>query len=240
MWSPYIVASFSLATFLVDLARGSTRDPKETWANFKVWAVGRGGWTMLLALVVADFTYYWKHRLSHETRILWAYHSVHHSSKEFNLSTAIRLPWLGTMSDALFYIPMAVMGFSPTLIVVAKTLVLLYQYWIHTQEIQKLGWMDKIFNSPSNHRVHHGRNLQYIDKNHGGILMIWDRLFGTYQAEEEPVIYGLTKPLETYGALSINLQEPLQLIREVSQLKSIREGFIYLFKPQKKTITKAL
>lgn len=259
--APYVVIVLSLGEFaLVQLTTRGERDPRESLANFAVWLINRPlyelatgglflgvlipiskltplklpvtGWTVVLTMLVADFIYYWTHRLSHEIRLLWAYHSVHHSSKEYNLSTAVRLPWFGTIGDVMFYIPAVLLGFSPVLLVIGKIIVLLYQYWIHTQSIGKLGWFDRFFNSPSNHRVHHGSNAVYLDRNHAGILMIWDRIFGTYQEElaTEPVVYGLTKPLNSYNPLIINLYEPLALIRDVRRAASIGEAMKFVFK----------
>jgi sterol desaturase/sphingolipid hydroxylase (fatty acid hydroxylase superfamily) len=183
-------------------------------------------------MVVADFIYYWTHRASHRIRLLWAYHSVHHSSKEYNLSTAVRLPWFGIIGDVMFYVPAVLLGFDPVLLAIGKAFVLLYQYWIHTESIGKLGWFDRVLNSPSNHRVHHGSNPIYLDRNHAGVLMIWDRMFGTYQEElaAEPVVYGLTKPLNSYNPLVINVHEPLALLRDVRRAGSFGNALKVLFK----------
>jgi sterol desaturase/sphingolipid hydroxylase (fatty acid hydroxylase superfamily) len=260
-YTPYVVFLVALVEFLYVLAtKNRRRDKHETYANFKVWFINLlvkpfviggiflgvlvplskvapltlpvNGWTFLLTLVAADFVYYSNHRISHRVRLFWTYHSVHHSSPEFNLSTAIRLPWIGLVGDTLFYIPLVLMGFSPLLLAIAKTLVLVAQDWIHTESIGKLGWFDKVFNSPSNHRVHHGSNPIYLDKNHGGILIIWDRLFGTYQEElaTEPVIYGLTKPINSYNPWVINFHETLAMFKQMRQARSLKEAFGYAFK----------
>lgn len=260
-YTPYVVFLVALIEYLYVLTtKKPRRDKRETYANFKVWFINLlvkpfviGGlflgvlvplsklapftlpinvWTFLLTLVAADFVYYWNHRISHQVRLFWTYHSVHHSSPEFNLSTAIRLPWIGLVGDTLFYIPLVLMGFSPLLLSITKTLVLVAQDWIHTESIGKLGWFDKVFNSPSNHRVHHGSNPIYLDKNHGGILIIWDRLFGTYQEElaTEPVIYGLTKPIDSYNPWIINFHETLAMIKQMRQAKSVKEALGYVFK----------
>jgi sterol desaturase/sphingolipid hydroxylase (fatty acid hydroxylase superfamily) len=259
-YAPFVVLFIAVTEFLYVLAtKRRSRDKRETFANFKVWfgyqlvkpfVVGGfflgvlvplsklapfslpiNGWTMLLTLVVADFVYYWNHRISHQVRLFWTYHSVHHSSPEFNLSTAIRLPWIGLVGDTMFYIPLVLMGFHPVLLSIAKTVVLLAQDWIHTESIGKLGWFDKVFNSPSNHRVHHGSNPVYLDKNHGGILIVWDRLFGTYQEEleTEPVIYGLTKPIDSYNPWTINFHETGVMLKQVRHAKSLREALGYVF-----------
>jgi len=153
-------------------------------------------WTWILAVLAADFTYYWMHRIEHEHRILWGNHSVHHSSDDYNLSVSMRLSIVEPMIEWIFLIPMILIGFNPFQAIVGLVLVAQFQTWIHTERIGKLGWLDVLFNTPSVHRVHHGSNKKYLDKNYGGILMIWDHLFGTYQKEEEKVIYGLTKTLK--------------------------------------------
>lgn len=160
-------------------------------------------WTWVLAIFAADFSYYWMHRIEHQVRILWANHSVHHSSEDYNLTIGLRLCILEGSFEWVFLIPMIEIGFNPFQAIIAFLLVAQYQHWIHTEKIQTLGWFDKIFNSPSNHRVHHGSNSQYLDKNYGGILIVWDRLFNTYEPEVEPVQYGLTENINTNNPVSI-------------------------------------
>ena len=143
-----------------------------------------------------DFIYYWNHRIMHETRFMWAIHVVHHSSERYNLSTALRQ----TVADGLgIFVPMGLMclfGISPAQIETARGINLIYQYWIHTETVPQLGWFERVFNTASHHRVHHGRNRQYLDRNHGSILIVWDRLFGTFEPEAERVVYGLTTNLD--------------------------------------------
>ncbi len=179
-----------------------------------------GWWSWALAILAADFSYYWMHRWEHEIRVLWAYHSVHHSSPEFNLSTAYRLAWVEGLVEWLFFVPMVIVGFDPVQTLVAILVVVIYQTWIHTQKIGRLGWLDRVFNTPSAHRVHHGANTRYLDRNYGGILILWDRLFGTYQAEDEPVQFGITEPLGSANPLVINFHEFLAIARDC--LKSAR------------------
>ena len=138
-------------------------------------------WSWLGALLLVDFCYYWLHRWNHEIRFLWAFHNVHHSSPEFNLTTNIRLSWFSGLVDWVFFVPPVLLGFDVVQVIASIVIVNLYQAWIHTESIGKLGWLDRVFNTPSTHRVHHGRNREYIDKNYGGILILWDRLFGTYE-----------------------------------------------------------
>src|SRR5262249_20160569 len=137
-------------------------------------------WVWLAALIAYDFFYYWLHRFNHEVNLLWASHVVHHSSEEFNLTTALRQPATGVLFNWIFYLPLAVLGVPVAMFLIIGAIDLLYQFWIHTIEVGSLGWFDRVFASPSNHRVHHGQSAYCIDKNYGGILIIWDRLFGSF------------------------------------------------------------
>lgn len=186
-------------------------------------------WSWPLALLAADFTYYWMHRLEHEHRILWAGHSVHHSSEDYNLTVSLRLSIVEGLYEWAFLIPMILIGFNPFQAVMSLIFVVQYQTWIHTERIGKLGWLDEIFNTPSVHRVHHGSNNQYLDKNYGGVLMIWDKLFGTYQREEEKVVYGLTKNIKTFNPLAINFIEYKNIWQEVRQCRNFRDGWRIVF-----------
>lgn len=172
------------------------------------------GW--LLALLFYDFCYYWHHRLGHESAVLWAAHVVHHQSEDYNLSTALRQTSSGALLGWLFYVPMAVAGVPPVLFAVVALIDLLYQYWIHTQQIGRLGWFDRVFASPSNHRVHHAVNDAYLDKNYGGILIVWDRLFGSFKDEDptNPCVYGTRKPLRSWDPLWANLEVYAVLARD--------------------------
>ncbi len=150
------------------------------------------GWWLAACFILADFIYYWFHRVSHSWKPLWAFHLIHHSSMWMNLSTAYRLNWFGAIVSPLFFVPLALLGFSPYFIVASYALNLLYQFFLHTEAIGKLGVIEGVIDTPSAHRVHHGSNPIYIDKNFGGVLMIWDKLFNTYQPETEKVKYGIT------------------------------------------------
>ena len=162
----------------------------------------------LLALLSWDFCYYWKHRYGHEISVLWAAHAVHHQSEDYNLSTALRQTSSDFLFGWIFFVPLFVVGFPLEVIVTVNAIDLIYQFWVHTQHIDRLGWYDRVFVSPSNHRVHHAQNERYIDKNYGGILILWDRLFGTYQEEREddPVVFGVRKPLANWNPFWANLQ----------------------------------
>jgi len=173
-------------------------------------------WTWIAGLVLYDFCYYWQHRLSHEVSLLWASHVVHHQSESFNLSTALRQTSTGFLFGWVFYLPMALLGFPPLVFIVVGLIDLLYQYWIHTELVGKLGWFDRVFASPSNHRVHHGVNDRYLDRNYGGILILWDRMFGTFveESDEEPVVYGTRAPLGTLDPLWANVEVYAALARD--------------------------
>jgi hypothetical protein len=162
----------------------------------------------LLALLGYDFMYYWHHRLGHRVAVLWAAHVVHHQSEDYNLSTALRQTSSGFLFGWLFYLPLAVAGVPPLVFATVALIDLLYQFWVHTQEVGKLGWFDRWFCAPSNHRVHHAVNDCYLDKNYGGILIIWDRLFGTYAEERDdvPCVYGTRAPLRSWNPLWANVQ----------------------------------
>lgn len=173
-------------------------------------------WVWLLAFVFYDFCYYWNHRIGHERNVFWASHVVHHQSEEYNLSTALRQTSTGFLLSWIFYLPMALAGIPPLVFLTVAALNLLYQFWVHTRHIPKLGWFEWGFVSPSNHRVHHAQNPVYMDRNYGGVFIIWDRLFGTFQEEldEEPVIFGVTTPLASWNPLWANVQFYVQLWRD--------------------------
>lgn len=165
-------------------------------------------WVWVSGLLLYDFCYYWLHRMGHEVNVLWAAHVVHHQSEDYNLSTALRQTSSGALLGWIFYVPMALLGYPLEVFVAVALIDLLYQFWVHTQQIGKLGWFDRVFVSPSNHRVHHAVNDVYLDKNYGGILILWDRLFGTFieERDAEPVVYGTRSPLRSWNPLWANLE----------------------------------
>lgn len=173
-------------------------------------------WVWAGALVGYDFCYYWLHRAGHEVNVLWAAHVVHHQSECYNLSTALRQTSSGALLGWLFYLPLAVAGVPVEVFAVVALVDLLYQFWIHTEEIGSLGVFDRVFASPSNHRVHHAVNDRYLDRNYGGILMLWDRLFGTFQPElaAEPPVYGTRSPLRSWNPLWANLEVYVAILRD--------------------------
>jgi sterol desaturase/sphingolipid hydroxylase (fatty acid hydroxylase superfamily) len=165
-------------------------------------------WVWISALLVYDFCYYWLHRMGHEVNVLWAAHVVHHQSEQYNLTTALRQTSSGAILGWIFYLPMAVLGFPVEVFAIVALIDLLYQFWVHTEQIGRLGWFDRVFVSPSNHRVHHGVNDIYLNKNYGGILILWDRLFGTFIEErnDEKIVYGTRSPLRSWNPFWANLE----------------------------------
>jgi len=173
----------------------------------QVYRIPETGWTFLVTFLIADFAYYWYHRLSHEIPALWTMHHTHHSSPWMNLTTAVRLNWIAKFVSPLFFAPLVLLGLSPAWLTASLALGLLFQFFLHTQSIGRLGWFEgKLLNTPSAHRVHHGSNVQYIDKNYAGVLIIWDRLFGTYEPEEQEVKYGVTSGFIGHNPLIVQFQ----------------------------------
>ncbi len=182
-----------------------------------------GGPVALGAAVLGwDFIYYWNHRIQHESRFLWAIHVVHHSSERYNLSTALRQPWAESLGVFVPYGLMSLLGIRPNLIETARQINLIYQFWIHTDAIRSIGPLEEVLNTPSHHRAHHGSNRRYLDRNHGSILIVWDRLFGTFQRElpADPVVYGLTTNLQTFNPVRIATHEYLDIATDVAGARS--------------------
>ena len=190
-----------------------------------------GPWSWLILFFAEDFSYYWFHRLHHEVRVLWAAHVNHHSSQHYNLSTALRQPLLTPFTGPWFWMWLPLIGFEPWMVLTAQAWSLLYQFWLHTEAIDKLGPVEWIFNTPSHHRVHHGKNVRYLDKNHAGVLILWDRMFGTFAKETERVIYGLTTDIQTYHPLKIGFHEIAAISRDVAGAPTLGAKLGYLFAP---------
>jgi sterol desaturase/sphingolipid hydroxylase (fatty acid hydroxylase superfamily) len=192
-------------------------------------------WSFVLIFFTDDLAYYWFHRISHECRLFWASHVVHHSSQHYNLSTALRQTWSGGFYTFIFWLWLPLLGFHPAMILLQMSISLLYQFWIHTEAIQKMPrWFEAVFNTPSHHRVHHGSNPLYLDRNHAGILIIWDKLFGTFQPEleDEKVVYGLVKNINTYNPIKIAFLEWIYMFKDAfSGRKSLKNRLFYLLKP---------
>ncbi len=191
----------------------------------------RGGpLTYLAAIAAWDFLYYWNHRLSHESRWLWAVHVVHHSSERYNLSTALRQPVAEAFTMAVPFGALALAGVPPRYIEDARAINLIYQFWIHTEAIRSIGWLEKVLNTPSHHRAHHGSQRQYLDINHGSILILWDKLFGTFEPEVEPVRYGLTRNIGTHDPAVIATHEWRDIAADVAGARSWGERYGYLLR----------
>jgi sterol desaturase/sphingolipid hydroxylase (fatty acid hydroxylase superfamily) len=188
-------------------------------------------WSWLVLLFAEDCCYYWFHRTHHETRFLWAAHVNHHSSQYFNLSTALRQTLLTPFTTPLFWAPLGLIGFPPWMVLTAQAWSLIYQFWLHTEAIDKLGPLEWVMNTPSHHRVHHGKNVRYLDRNHAGIFIIWDRVFGTFELEREKVVYGLTKDIDTFNPLRIGFHEVAAIARDVARAPTARAKLGYLFAP---------
>jgi sterol desaturase/sphingolipid hydroxylase (fatty acid hydroxylase superfamily) len=191
--------------------------------------LGDGPWALVGAVIAVDFAYYWFHRLHHEVRVLWASHVPHHSSQRYNLSTALRQSWT-PFTGLPFYLPLALF-FSPAQIATAYGINLLYQFWIHTELIDRLGPFEWIFNTPSHHRVHHGANVQYLDRNYAGILIVWDRWFGSFEPERAPVRFGLTKNIESHNPVYAAFHEFVAVFRDALRARSLRDALGYLLQP---------
>ena len=198
------------------------------WHNEAFWT-SPAGW--LLALVFYDFCYYWLHRAGHEVAVFWAAHVVHHQSQDYNLSTALRQTSSGALLGWIFYLPMAIAGVPPLVFGVVALVDLLYQYWVHTEHVGKLGWFDRWFCSPSNHRVHHAVNEGYLDRNYGGILIVWDRMFGSFREEGEPCVYGTRSPLQSWDPLWSNFEVYWALARDSWHAGSWTDKLRVWFKP---------
>lgn len=196
--------------------------------------LGLAWWTWPLALLVVDLCYYLGHRLEHRVRVLWAHHSVHHSSERFDLSTSARIAWQDPFLTWSYVLPAVVLGFHPGQVLVAYEFILLYQVWVHTTRVGRLPEpLEALFNTPSAHRVHHASNPAYLDKNFGGLLMIWDRAFGTYAAEDpaEPVRYGLTKPIGSTGLWVVNFGETWAMLQDLARARTAGEAWAAVLGP---------
>lgn len=206
------------------------------WAwEFRLFEIGYAWWAFALIFVAEDFVYYWFHRLSHEHRIWWAAHVNHHSSQHYNLSTALRQTWTGQIALTwTLWVLLAWVGFPPALIAFQKGVSLVYQFWIHTERIGRLPrWFEAVFNTPSHHRVHHATNPRYLDRNYAGILIVWDKLFGTFVPEDaaEPCRYGIVRNIGTFNPLRIAFHEWVAMARDVARAGSLRAALGHVFGP---------
>lgn len=192
--------------------------------------LGRGALAYAVGVLGWDFVYYWNHRLSHEVRWLWAVHSVHHSSERYNLSTALRQPWGEALTLFVPYSLLALVGVRPSVLADARAVNLIYQFWVHTEAIDTLGWAERFLNTPSHHRAHHGSNQEYLDQNHGSILIVWDKLFGTFEPEGARVVYGLTTNIDTFNPLRVFWTEWGAIVRDIAAAESWRERWSFLLR----------
>lgn len=203
------------------------------YENFRFFSIPFSWWAWVLILFVDDFVYYLFHRISHESRFFWASHVVHHSSQKYNLSTALRQTWSGGFLAFVFWLPLPLLGFHPAMILAQMSISLIYQYWIHTEFIRKMpNWFEAIFNTPSHHRVHHATNPQYLDRNHAGIFIFWDKWFGSFEPEVEKPNYGLVKNIASFNPIYVAFHEWIDLFKDVLSSKtSLINKLKYVVKP---------
>lgn len=195
------------------------------WLPFKIpvqW------WSTLLLLIAVDFIHYWTHRWEHEIRALWTHHSVHHSSPIYNYSTAFRVVFSRQFFDVAYYFVLVLLGFHPILIFACLQIIAVYQFWLHTQLIGRLGPLEAVLMTPSHHRVHHGSQPQYLDKNYGALVVVWDKLFGTFAPEQAPVKFGLTTPINTTNPIRVHVHEYARLLHDLWHARSWRDRWRYL------------
>lgn len=199
--------------------------------GFAFFHIGFQWWAWVLVFFADDCTYYWYHRVSHQCRFFWASHVVHHSSQRYNLSTALRQTWTGSFTSFLFWLWMPFVGFPPAMIMSIGSISLLYQFWIHTELVRSLGPLERVLNTPAHHRVHHACNPRYIDRNHGGTLIIWDRLFGTFKPEDVADVprFGLTKNINSYNPVRIAFHEWADMWGDARHAGRWRDKFFYIF-----------
>lgn len=198
--------------------------------HFAFLTLERTWYYWLILFLLVDLSYYWAHRMSHEVNLFWGGHVVHHQSEDYNLSVALRQSSLQVVWTFAFALPIAFFGFRTEDFALISAFNTLYQFWIHTETIGKMGWLEYVFNTPSHHRVHHGRDPKYIDKNHAGSLIIWDRMFGTFQAEEEKPTYGITKPINSWNAIYANVSHYVEMGHDLKRIRKWSDRLKYLFK----------
>jgi sterol desaturase/sphingolipid hydroxylase (fatty acid hydroxylase superfamily) len=199
--------------------------------QFRLFEIPNTWWMWGLLLLADDVTFYWYHRLAHQIRFFWAAHVQHHSSEHMNFSVALRQSWGEPFIKFLFYIWLPFIGFNPVYILIMQAISLVYQFFPHTKLVGKLGPIEWIFNTPSHHRVHHATQIQYLDKNHAGILIIWDRMFGTFQKEIEVPTYGITVNINSFNPLKIASHEYISLWQDIRRAKKFSDKIKYLINP---------
>lgn len=204
---------------------------KYIFEHWRLFDLPKTIWVWIILFIGVDFFYYWFHRMSHEINALWAAHIVHHQSEEYNLTVALRQSWFQGWFSWVFYLPLAFIGFDPLMFVTLSAFNTLYQFWIHTRAIKSMGFLEHILNTPSHHRVHHGSNPKYIDKNHAGSLIIWDKMFGTFQKEEEEVYYGITTPLASWNPVWANVHYWAELVDTAKKARGLGDKIKVFIKP---------
>lgn len=206
--------------------------------NLVPWYIPHTWWSYLLCIVAIDFCRYWSHRISHEQRFWWATHVTHHNSEQYNFTVGFRLSWTQHIK-IIFFIPVALMGFHPVVFFIANQIEVLYQFWLHTELVKKLPRpIEYIFTTPSHHRVHHGTNDKYLDKNYGSTFIIWDRMFGTFQPEEEKVSYGILKPVDSYNPVWLVFHEWVDIFKDMATYRTPKAWWRILFGGPNMTLDK--
>lgn len=204
---------------------------KYIFEHWRLFDLPTNIWVWIILFIGVDFCYYWFHRMSHQINALWAAHIVHHQSEEYNLTVALRQSWFQSWFSWVFYLPLAFIGFDPLMFLTLSAFNTLYQFWIHTRSIKNMGFLEHILNTPSHHRVHHGSNPKYIDKNHAGTLIIWDKLFGTFQKEEDEVYYGITTPLASWNPVWANVHYWAELWGTAKKADNLTDKVKVFIKP---------
>jgi len=199
------------------------------YEKLAVFTIPSNAFTLVFLFILVDFAYYWAHRMSHEINLFWGSHVVHHQSEDYNLSVALRQSSFQVIWMSLFYYPLALIGFNTLDFALMSALSTVYQFWIHTETIKKLGPLEYILNTPSHHRVHHGREPKYIDKNHAGVFITWDMLFGTFQKEEEKPVYGITRPVKSWNPVWVNFDHYAFMISELKNIPGIWNKIKFTF-----------
>ena len=224
------VAAIAVGGVALTTAWATAMTPDRLWSRRFVPSLGSGPAALAAAIIGWDFIYYWNHRFMHTSRYMWAVHEVHHSSERYNLSTALRQPVADALGTSLPYGLLCLFGIPPEAVATARGVNLIYQFWVHTEAIDRIGRAERTLNSPSHHRVHHGSNRQYLDRNHGGILIIWDRMFGTFEPEHERVVYGLTTNIDTFNPARIASHEYVDMTRDIASSTGWVERLSYVLR----------
>jgi len=224
------VVAVAVGGVAITSAWATATTPERLWARRLVPSLGSGPAALAAAVLGWDFLYYWNHRFMHSSRYMWAVHEVHHSSERYNLSTALRQPVADALGTTIPYGLLCLFGIPPDAVATARGVNLIYQFWIHTEAIDRIGRAERALNSPSHHRVHHGSNRPYLDRNHGGILIVWDRLFGTFEPEVTPVVYGLTTNIDTFNPARIATHEYVDLARDIASSTGWAERLSYVLR----------